>query len=57
MKTNNDLLIKKVFEYIDDNSIVILGCTDLPVILDSFKKLSKNKNIEIVDSNYELVKK
>jgi aspartate/glutamate racemase len=54
MELNNDILIKNVFDNIDDNSIVILGCTDLPVIIDSFKRISKEKNIEIVDCNFEL---
>lgn len=46
----------KLKNLIKDNCIIILGCTELPYIIDDLKKCFENKNIDFLDCNYELAK-
>ena len=55
-KCNNNCIniTKTLISKFPNNSIIILGCTDLPLEYDVIKEFSDKKNIKIVDCNYEL---
>ncbi len=54
---NINMLCNKIIDNTPSNSIIILGCTELPCVINTFKKLSNNKNIIFIDCNYELSQK
>lgn len=55
-KTNNENICSKILNLITNNSLIILGCTELPIDLDTLIKYSVGKKIDFVDCNHELAK-
>ena len=44
----------ELIEKTEKNSVIILGCTELPFVLDILEKYTNNKNISFIDCNQEL---
>lgn len=51
---NYEYYCKELIEKTKNNSIIILGCTELPLVLDILEKYTNNKNIIFIDCNQEL---
>lgn len=51
---NCDIITETLVNNFPCNSIIVLGCTDLPLEYNLIKKFSDKKNIRLVDCNYEL---
>lgn len=57
IKKNNldyDYYCNELIEKTEKNSVIILGCTELPFVLDILEKYTNNKNITFIDCNQEL---
>ena len=52
----NKVICNNIITLIPNNSLVILGCTELPVNLDIFNKCCSKKKIDFIDCNNELAK-
>ena len=52
----NEVICNNIITLIPSNSLVILGCTELPINLDIFNECSNNKKIDFIDCNNELAK-
>jgi len=52
----NEVICNNIITLIESNSLVILGCTELPINLDIFNKCCNNKKIDFIDCNNELAK-
>tara|TARA_B100001093_G_C26818899_1_gene1011006 strand:- start:1489 stop:2208 length:720 start_codon:yes stop_codon:yes gene_type:complete len=50
-------LCKSLLLSYPDNCILILGCTELPIIFIKLAEYLKSRNIQIIDCNFELAKK
>ena len=49
-----DYYCKELIDKTANNSIIILGCTELPFVLHILQKYTNNKNITFIDCNQEL---